>query len=337
MSHLTQSQLIRIFREYAGQKIYISPDRFEILAGVFADAGNGLVIINNMDREVLQLHRCKLLLKTLQEITDTDAFELAKIILKQFDILGSLMNHELKYKVRREPTEAGNSFVKVELQSEGIKGTFGVIINPDCISLNFVGEFGKHLNNISFPTGAQFEASDFLKSRGYALPLFIEPQHPDNGKTAIRMGIARSISGFDTRTQDLIEKMTAVTEHTHKALRDISSLALKAEDELTPDSMSLLLSKENLINATNQVYNRKNERFELNDLLLGFFKSTTRPVLLHEILVFVESKAAHLIPNQIIDVRSYISRRLEGLCKEGHLQQIHKNNSSRKFYACKRA
>lgn len=42
------------------------------------------------------------------------------------------------------------------------------------------------LFSVDFPN--QF--SQFLIQRGYAVPLFIEPGHPDNGKTAIELGLA---------------------------------------------------------------------------------------------------------------------------------------------------
>lgn len=38
--------------------------------------------------------------------------------------------------------------------------------------------------------GFHWEVYQFLIQRGYAVPLFITPGHPDNGKTAIELGLA---------------------------------------------------------------------------------------------------------------------------------------------------
>lgn len=47
-----------------------------------------------------------------------------------------------------------------------------------------------YIGNKTYFHNLTWQQRDYLISKGYAVPLFIAPNHPNNGKTAIELGIA---------------------------------------------------------------------------------------------------------------------------------------------------
>lgn len=57
-----------------------------------------------------------------------------------------------------------------------------------CVGIEIIGRMYK--TSMDRATGRYIQLHQFLIQRGYAVPLFIEPNHPLNGKTAIKLGLA---------------------------------------------------------------------------------------------------------------------------------------------------
>lgn len=141
----------------------------------------------------------QLALRPLSAITDEDAESLAKVMCDYWD-----ENNRVSFIGMRKPEWANlyhesifcievEGFINFPGDSRFYKS--GMIeIDTEDSTLNYsrYEEDGKVLkDDYCFNTGLAYQ---FLIQRGYAVPLFIAPGHPLNGKTAIELGLAIEIT-----------------------------------------------------------------------------------------------------------------------------------------------
>lgn len=113
------------------------------------------------------LDMCKLILRPLSKVTDEDAIEAAKI-------MGMPANAEI-LKIYRDR----ESWIEIEYRWVN---EVAELNNEDGYSYSATGVPIREVGH-----AVPFQ---FLIQRGYALPVFIAPGHPNNGKTAIELGLA---------------------------------------------------------------------------------------------------------------------------------------------------
>jgi hypothetical protein len=182
MNQLTKEQIARILQLYMPCKaITVKPTYKNPVVGT-------LDYLNLSDNEVsiateggyylCEPKDCRLLLTPLSKITDEDAIEVATIQ-QFFSKDNQLMvyrnrGHVLRYEIIRtgEIIE-----VKYYYWSDGRETWRSVQVGFSIKNVSGIFQ----VNQFSF---------QYLISKGYAVPLFIAPSHPCNGKTAIDLELA---------------------------------------------------------------------------------------------------------------------------------------------------
>lgn len=153
---LTTEQIARVFAMYWG--CLCTSERYPQIKGNISGIDNcmaGLhVFIDN--NEGVPIDEAKLVLRPLSAITDEDAIEVARIM--------------------------GVTY-SADPSSEAF-------FDYDGLMCYVVELFTKGGNMREIPADKVVEAFQFLIQQGYAVPLFIAPDHPCNGMTAIQLGLA---------------------------------------------------------------------------------------------------------------------------------------------------
>lgn len=171
MNNLTTEQIARVFAMYYGQRYISDPNGEE--PQNFPVIGETLTCF-----EYYPNSKCGdvLLLRPLSSITDEDALEVAKIIAQRPPHYGL---HDAD--ITRNGTVVDVVFLDKshEVISIGLNGD----------NLLYVWE-SDGTRSILERVKGQPMAYQYLTQQGYAVPLFIAPGHPDNGKTAIELGLA---------------------------------------------------------------------------------------------------------------------------------------------------
>jgi acyl-CoA-binding protein len=163
--NLNREQIARVFTMYIGCSCH---DVYNDRVGEFS----GLYVVNNeyyVQHKIgwtLRQDEIKLLLAPLSSITDEDAIEVVRLcgMPKNAEVLKVIKTPEhveVEYRWKNKPAELntkdGYSYSAI---ASGLRGD------------------------------NKWEVREYLIQKGYAVPLFIEPNHPDNGKTAIELGLA---------------------------------------------------------------------------------------------------------------------------------------------------
>lgn len=158
-STLTKTQKARIIGQHIGTLCHVDAGEFpeHTLPVMGAIPESGKVLLGERSIQLVEVVDCRLLLKHLSEISDEDAIQVA-IILRSPHAIYHLSD-------RKNMIESTKYWIE-----HGLIAVF---------SSNAVQN---HL------------AYQYLKEKGYAVPLFIELGHSDNGMTAIELGIAYNIS-----------------------------------------------------------------------------------------------------------------------------------------------
>jgi hypothetical protein len=154
---LTNSQIAHVFAMYYGCDFWkATPAR---------PSGNNskmdsfwLYDIFEDNRYSNDFELCKLLLTPLSAITDEDAIEVAKMIHPTIDA-----------------DDLGYFIAQLKIRPDEF---IYALCNPS-----------HEIDTDHSPFG-YFSAYQYLIQKSYAVPLFIEPNHPANGKTAIELGLA---------------------------------------------------------------------------------------------------------------------------------------------------
>jgi len=167
MTHnITNEQVARVFAMYLGCEIrYGENEEASTLESI---ATSGLIGDENRDERGegwYDQSDCKLLLTPLHAISDEDAIEVSKLFWR-----GSATNEERKYLGRMA---VGFHF---ENYSWDYENGFDTAKNR------------KRISEIGFIAATRIY--QYLIQKSYAVPLFFEPGHPDNGKDAIQLGLA---------------------------------------------------------------------------------------------------------------------------------------------------
>jgi hypothetical protein len=174
MNQLTQEQTARIFALYLQCEARVSIAFGAPFRGSKIVAADILGVIDSKvhlqcydvhgnkceELHISELINCKLLLTPLCKITDEDAIEVAKI----------------------------NGMVNAKV----VRKVLYIVLTDDshCIYIHYNGRLQYSKNGQLMGLEYYDFIMQFLIQRGYAVPLFIAPNHPDNGKTAIELGIA---------------------------------------------------------------------------------------------------------------------------------------------------
>ena len=182
---LSNEQIARVFAMYMhceALDIKAEPDEnISKIQGIFRTGD----LVDNYGND-LPLRDCKLLLTPLSAISDEDAIEVAKMS----GFAWQLVEEERGY---------SNIVNEVFVDVEGIDRQKSHIVLPithicfeGFVTITFKGEvFITHedLSGQEYAPSTYF-IHQYLIQNGYAVPLFIEIGHPDNGKTAIELGLA---------------------------------------------------------------------------------------------------------------------------------------------------
>jgi hypothetical protein len=172
---LTQEQIARIFALYVGCDYALINKRINRkiivkLVGIKIHTSE-LFILQGMTTSRIDFNaENKLLLTPLSAITDEDAVEVIR--------LAGMPESAEVLKVLK-----AQDYVEVEFRW---KNKDKRLNNKDGYSYSAIAA-GIRSDNI-------WTIREYLIQKGYAVPLFIEPNHPLNGKTAIELGIAISNS-----------------------------------------------------------------------------------------------------------------------------------------------
>ena len=157
MTHnLTNEQVTRVQWMYYGAEVLVTS-----LKEGFSWVGNKRVTIN---WNIIRISESgdvqfQLLLTPLHAISDEDAIEVANIGEIKYPLFGIDINER-----RRKLIKAGWDLVL-----------------DICEGLSTHRQFSRLHANFIF---------QYLTQKSYAVPLFFEPGHPDNGKDAIELGLA---------------------------------------------------------------------------------------------------------------------------------------------------
>jgi hypothetical protein len=139
--------------------------------------------------------RYRLLLRPLSAISDEHAITVAMMMRRPYHTSFDVENLRVKW----SPTTKPNRFLLVIAFTGKAVNTAGHDDSQDYIihitswgSITaYIGDGVQRsewcpINNGQFIT-------QYLIQQGYAVPLFIAPGHPDNGKTAIELGLAEAL------------------------------------------------------------------------------------------------------------------------------------------------
>lgn len=185
MNNLTNEQKARIFAMHLGCSVCGHDDNNPYrLIGVDSEGEFGYLKIDTENSEEgpswEHAEFCLLLLRPLSAITDEDAIKLIRLECINFD-----KNYtKVPFTIRRELTDSGRLGIFFDRKHED-----GVI---DCPVRLYVS--GLSYNAGGFSSSISYKGVQWLISKGYAIPLFIAPNHPDNGKTAIELRLAIDIT-----------------------------------------------------------------------------------------------------------------------------------------------
>lgn len=178
-AQLTNEQIARVFAMYLGCDVeyeytigYVTKKTVGKLRGI--DNSNlGIVLfISHYENGLMSEGNTedKLLLTPLSAITDEDAIEVAKMMM-----MGNWPQR--KYITRRDDHS-------IDISTYG-GATFKEFTRIVFHTGHIWSNSGSNQNTINTA-----QAYQYLIQKGYAVPLFIAPNHPANGKTAIELGIA---------------------------------------------------------------------------------------------------------------------------------------------------
>lgn len=158
---LTTEQKARVFAQYIGHQVrhQIDEDRHQqnTLGAAQID---GIMLRGNSGYWSASMDAFKLLLRPLSAITDEDAIEVARLLGYEYP-----RNEKGQFVERIDLVEVGRGAIG-GISRNGLVETFNVLA----------------------------EVIQFLIQRGYAVPTFVAPNHPLNGKTPIEMGLAIDIT-----------------------------------------------------------------------------------------------------------------------------------------------
>lgn len=174
MNNLTTLQIAQVFGLYMGS-------RFTESNGNVSGSGPAYHIVQlYADDYTVDLSPYKLELRPLPAISDEDAIEVAKI-LDSCDGNGIVVNRE----------EDGKRLRIFDRYNDNALSTYTptnvLIFYPKSYEI-YKRDEGSNLFEYDM-TRLTF-VHQYLTQQGYAVPLFIAPGHPDNGKTAIELGLA---------------------------------------------------------------------------------------------------------------------------------------------------
>lgn len=170
---LTTQETAKIFAMYYGCEFTYNKGGRWLGPGIVQNNGTSFYSFDN-------LKDTKLLLTNLSAISAEDAIEVAKMC----DSLqsGYLKGVGIRYK-------EGQQYDFAQLYQKWFNASNNE--EGETILINFGGS-REYVNvckgNSYFST--MTEVFQYLISKGYAVPLFISPNHPLNGQTAIELGIA---------------------------------------------------------------------------------------------------------------------------------------------------
>jgi hypothetical protein len=174
-TQLTNEQIARVFAMYLPSKaLWKDPDGDMVdikLNGVTKDVWKSTWLGKTMWNGIeflVPVENFKLLLTPLSAISDEDAIEVVKLC-------GMPKNAE----VLKVVVGGRGNFVEVEYKW---KNKVAELNLEDGYSYSAIAAGLKYDN--------KWQVREYLIQKGYAVPLFIEPNHPLNGKTAIEIGLA---------------------------------------------------------------------------------------------------------------------------------------------------
>lgn len=308
MHDLTDEQLANIFSRYTGNVICLESGIHYTLTGVSCHEGIAYAYTEQARGKVL-LRTCRLMLAPLSEITDADAFELAKIILAERHL-----QDQLQYTITHRSQVSEKCRVEITITIKG--GTYSYLIRIDQDSIFCMEQhIRRAFNDKNLHVPFQFEMTQLLLNRGYALPLFIAPEHTDNGRTALELGIGILKSHTGTWK---VQNDPAVAD-THlpnvQRLNKIEDRLLKLQLERKKLDMEKRTLKKSLVKGKRASSSNSNNQ-ELIALLVRLIQQKNRPISLPEICGEVENKHSDLIPSQIVDLKSYIKKHLVLACEQ---------------------
>lgn len=190
MEKLSNEEVARVYNYYTGCEVSITghKDKHHLSACIIARGGK-LSIYTRSEKGYISnrlLGMVKLLLTPLHKISDEDLQTLIDIL------LGGKRNRAISI------TRVSENSTQVTYKIEEVQGE-----EYDSVEM-LLHIFGNELYNTwlyHHKKGIWHKSQDlhnshlltqFLIQRGYAVPLFIAPNHPANGKDAIELGIATS-------------------------------------------------------------------------------------------------------------------------------------------------
>ena len=187
---LTNEQIARVFAMYGNQHILEEGNNKGDLLGIYhTETDDRYRILTNCSSGQnywSPLEMYKLLLTPLSAISDEDAIQVAKI---------AGYNEQIVSKDRDFNCVTNEVDVQeIERKKDCIKMSFNHICFEGFLTIRWDGSafFTDEENENKEYVSATNFIHQFLIQRGYAVPLFIDVDHPDNGKTAIELGIAIS-------------------------------------------------------------------------------------------------------------------------------------------------
>lgn len=167
---LTDSEIAKVFAMYLGCEI----EPLQRSAGGYSMSQKELTIDNI---NLVLSHSLKLKLTPLIKITDEHAIEVAELINEEKYITGET------FKVIKEDEKI--SIFSSEVIHESIK-PFGYRYETKF----YTDGYATPIKPYSLIRQMPFESYQYLISKGYSVPLFLEVNHWANGKTAIELNIA---------------------------------------------------------------------------------------------------------------------------------------------------
>lgn len=178
---LTPKEIATIFRLYTGQKVLEWNDPSVQSTSIMTLAAVGIETCHGEaeSRDTINPHmkysvsRFMLRLKPFSRIDDEEAIELAKVLLPGY----------AEYEIH-DRLEGNNPMILIAVYDTDRQNE---------ITLRIFLRGAPWFDASSYLVHTVHLAFGYLASRGFAVPVFFSADHPNNGKTALELGIAAAL------------------------------------------------------------------------------------------------------------------------------------------------